>query len=90
MTVQIEIPAFLGHLTRGVKAVGVKGETVGECLNSFVNQFPGTRELLFDKDDELLKYIDIYINGASVYPEELSKAVHSGDTISMLYLIVGG
>jgi molybdopterin converting factor small subunit len=90
MTAQIEVPAFLGHLTRGVKLVRVKGETVGECLNSFVKEFPGTKELLFDRDDELLKYIDIYINGVSSFPQELGKAVHEGDTLSMLYLVVGG
>jgi molybdopterin converting factor small subunit len=90
MTAQIEVPAFLEHLTCGVKVVNVKGKAVGECLNSFVNQFPGTKELLFDRDDKLLRYIDVYINGASIFPEELSKPVHEGDTISMLYLVVGG
>ena len=90
MSVRIEIPAFLEDLTCGIKVVSVEGKTVGECLNSLVDRFAGTKELLFDKDDRLLGYIDVYINGASVFPEELSKPVHEGDTISMLYLVVGG
>ena len=88
--ITFKIPLFLTQLTNDVKAVNVSGNTVGECLDDFVKQFPHTQKLLFDKDGKLFGYIDIFVNGVSTFPEELAKPVNDGDTILMLYLINGG
>jgi len=88
--ITFEIPPFLHHLTNGIKVAKVSGNTVGECLDSFVKQFPHTQRLLFDKGGKLFGYIDIFVNGVSTFPEELAKPVNDGDTILMLYLINGG
>jgi hypothetical protein len=84
------VPPFLEHLTDGVTVANVKGNTVGECLEYFGNQFPRARKLLFGKGRALLGHIDIHVNGISTFPLELASPVKDGDTISMLYLIVGG
>ena len=90
MGVRIEVPPFMLHLTNGLRVTEVNGTTVGECLHDLVKQFPGAEKLLFDKDGRLIGHIDLYLNGASTFPEELARPVSDGDTISMLYLIVGG
>jgi molybdopterin converting factor small subunit len=90
MGVRIEVPPFLLHLTKGLKVAEVNGNTVGECLHELVKQFPGTEKLLFDRDGKLIGHIDLFLNGVSTFPEELAKPVSDGDTISMLYLIIGG
>jgi molybdopterin converting factor small subunit len=90
MSVQINIPLFLQHLTNGVTVAKVNGSTVGDCLNHFIEQFPSTKEVLFDKDGKMLAHLDVYVNGRSSYPEELMKQVNHGDEISFLYLITGG
>jgi len=90
MSVQINIPIFLQHLTNGLTVAKVKGSTVGDCLDHFVEQFPGVKELLFRKNGKLLPHLDVYLNGKSTFPEELSKEVNDGDEISFLYLITGG
>jgi molybdopterin synthase sulfur carrier subunit len=90
MSVQINIPIFLQHLTGGLTIAKVKGNTVGDCLDHFIEQFPGAKELLFRKNDRLLPHLDVYLNGKSTFPEELSKEVNDGDEISFLYLITGG
>ena len=84
------VPPFLQHLTNGVKVAKVSGNTVGECLDDFVKQFPSTQKLLFDMNRKLFGHIDIFVNGVSTFPEELVKPVNSDDTISMLYLVDGG
>ena len=88
--IAFEVPPFLQDLTNGVKVTKVSGNTVGECLDDFVKQFPSTKKLLFDKDGKLFGHIDIFVNGVSTFPEELVKPVNDGDTISMLYLVDGG
>jgi molybdopterin converting factor small subunit len=90
MTVQIDIPPFLRGIAGDAKMTNVSGGTVGECLENFITQFPGSKEFLFDKNGKLLKYLDVYVNGKSAYPEELTKKVNNGDKISLLYLIIGG
>ena len=90
MGVRMEVPPFLLHLTNGLRVAEVNGTTVGECLKDLVKQFSGAGKLLFDKDGKLLGHIDLFLNGASTFPEELTKPVRDGDTISMLYLIIGG
>jgi len=86
----LEVPQFLQHLTNGAQSFNVKGATVGECLENFVEQFPLARKLLFNKDSRLFGHIDIYVNGVSTFPEESVRPVSDGDIITMLYLVNGG
>ncbi len=90
MTVQINIPQFMYHLTENVKAVEVEGETVGECLDELVKQFPQLRESLFAEEGKLLNLLNVYVNGESAYPEELAKLVNAGDKLDIMYTLVGG
>lgn len=90
MSVQIIISQFLQRFTNDVKAVNVDGKTIGECLNDLVIHFPQLEASLFDKEGGLLKLLNIYINGESAYPEELTKPVNDGDKLDIMYTIVGG
>ena len=89
MRCSVNIPLFLEHLAN-VTSAEVFGNSVGECLDYFVKQFPPAKKLLFDESGRLLGHIDIYVNGVSTFPLELARPVKDGDAISMLYLIVGG
>jgi len=90
VSVAINIPQFLQHLAGDVKVADVNGRTVGECLNDLAKQFPQLEARLFGKDGKLLKYLDVYINGESAYPEELAKLVNDGDKLHIVNIIVGG
>jgi len=43
--------------------------------------------LLFDERAGCTGYIEISVNGISAFPEELTRPVQEGDTISMMYLM---
>lgn len=90
MTVKVKVPYFLRYLTNGVAAVDVEGGTVGECVSALVQQFPQLEDKLFNKDGGLLRYIDVFINDESAYPEELAKPVRDGDELSIMNIIAGG
>lgn len=90
MSVKINIPPFLQHLANDVKVAEAKGSTVGECLNDLVNQFPHMEELLFDENGNLVRHVDVYVNGESAYPEDLAKPVNDRDELYILLVIVGG
>ena len=89
MNVKINIPPFLSHLVN-VDVAAVNGHTVGECLKDLVGQFPQLGTQLFTRNGRLFKYLEVYINGKSAYPNELARPVNDGDELNIVNIICGG
>ena len=90
MGIRIHIPYFLQYLVNNVKVIDVNGSTVGECLNDLVGQVPSLKERIFDGDGRIRNIVDIYVNGESAYPDELTKPVNDGDEMHILLVPAGG
>jgi molybdopterin converting factor small subunit len=87
---RIHIHPILQHLAHGQEIVVVEGENVGKCLADLVKQCPKIHENIFDPRGKLLKHIEIFINGKTASPEELTARVADGDELSILMLLPGG
>ena len=90
MSIKVEISPIFAQHTDNRLEFRLKGSTVGECLDQLIKQFPGMKSALFDQSGRLYRYIDIYINGESAYPDELAKPVKNGDKLNVLILVAGG
>ena len=90
MTVRINILPYLRHFTNSQEIVEVSGNTVEQCLGDLIRQFPSIETMLFDGNGKLLDYVDIYVNGESAYPEELTRSVKDGDELHIVLIIGGG
>ena len=90
MPVKVHLHATHRQFTHGLDVVAVEGDTVGECLNHLVRQFPGMEKALFVKKDKLLNSVEVYLNHASAYPDELLKPVKDGDEIHLVVMLAGG
>jgi molybdopterin converting factor small subunit len=90
MSVKIHIHTTHRQITNGLEVVEVEGKTVGECLNQLIRQFPGMEKALFAKKDKLLNNVEVYLNNASAYPNELLKPVKDKDEIHLLVMLTGG
>ena len=90
MSVTINLGPGLQRLTGGKAEVRVEGDTVGQCLEEMIKQFPEIEPRLFDKKGKLRNYVDIYVNQESAYPEGLAKPVRDGDEIHITLIIAGG
>jgi molybdopterin converting factor small subunit len=90
MSIKVNINPGLYQYTNNQRIAEVNGNTVGQCLNHLVKQFPGIEKGLFDKNGKLLNYVDIYVNGESAYPEELAKPVKDGDELYIVITVAGG
>ena len=90
MSVEVRIHESFRHLAGAMETVNVQGKTVGECLKDLIEQHPGLKKWLFDKADQLQKYVEIYVNLDSAYPDELARSVKDGDAISITLTIAGG
>jgi molybdopterin converting factor small subunit len=90
MPIKVHIHTTHRPFTNGLEVVEVEGSTVGECLNHLIKQFPGMEKALFAKKDKLLNIVEIYVNHATAYPNELIKSVKDGDEIHLVIMLAGG
>lgn len=90
VSVRINLHETHRQYTDGQEIVEVNGNDVGECLKKLVKQYPKLENEIFDKKGKLLSVLEIYINGASAYPNELAREVKDGDEIHLLAMLAGG
>ena len=90
MPVKVHIHITHRQFTNGLDVVATEGTTVGECLNHLIRQYPGMEKALFAKKDKLLNVVEVFVNGATAYPNELTKPVKDGDEINLLVMLAGG
>jgi molybdopterin converting factor small subunit len=90
MGVQVHIHKTHRVSTDGKDVVLAEGNCVGECLEHLVKQYPGMKDVLFDKKGKLRNIIEIYLNHESAYPDELQKTVRDGDEIHLTFMLAGG
>ena len=90
MSINVHIHKTHRQFTNGLDVVEVEGNTVGNCLNQLVGQFPGIEKEIFDKKGNLRNIIEIYLNLESAYPDELAKPVKDGDDIHLTLILAGG
>ena len=80
----------LRQFTGNQEVVQTNGETLGECLNHLVKQFPAIEKGLFDKHGQLLNYVYFFVNGKGSHPTDLTKPVKDGDELTISLLLPGG
>ncbi len=61
------------------------GRTQRSCKAYF-----GGREKLFQKPGKLKGHVEIYVNGETIYPKELTTPLKNGDSMSVLVFLSGG
>ena len=91
MSIKINIHKTHRQFTDGSDVVEVdNAQTVGDCLGHLVKQFPQMEKALFDKNDKLFNFVELYLNMESAYPDELAKPVKDGDEIHITIMLAGG
>ena len=87
----VRIPPVLRAQAGNQKKVEVTGATVGEALESLLEQFPGLREQIFTEDGTLNRFVNVYVNGRDVrYEQELATPVGENDEVILLPAMAGG
>ena len=90
MSIKVNIHTTHRRYTDGQSVVEVEGNTVGECLGALIERYPGMKEALFDKQGKLLNIMEIYVNGKSAYPKEMTRKINDGDEIHLVFFLAGG
>lgn len=90
MSVTIHLHKTHRRFAAGQERVDIEGQTVGECLRNLVDRYPELKPRLFDGRGRLRETIEIYLNAASAYPDELVRPTTDGDRIHITLMLAGG
>lgn len=90
MSVTVNIHKTHRRYTDGKEIITVEGNTIGECLDDLIRQFPDMKKTLFDQEGRLSNLLEIYLNLESAYPDELLKPTKEGDEIHITVMLAGG
>ena len=87
----VRIPPVLRPSVGGEREVSADGGTVGEVLSALAEAHPATRDQLFGADDELNRYVNVYLNDEDVRVlDGLGTGVSAGDVLVILPAMAGG
>ena len=64
------------------------GTTLAELLEDLESQYPGLRFRVIDEQDRIRTHVRFFINGEQVF--DLSRALHSTDTLQIVQALSGG
>lgn len=91
MMATVFIPTPLRQFVDGQDAVHADGATVDEVLLSLVEQHTALKNQLFDDQDRLRRFVNIYLNDEDIrYLQKGDTAVQEADEVSIVPAIAGG
>ena len=88
---QIKIPTPLRSLTNDEDTVAVNAPNLKELIAQMENSYPGIAERLLDENNELRRFVNIFINGEDVrFLDGLDSPVRDDDEVSIVPAVAGG
>ena len=87
----IRIPVPLRGIVEGKETIEIPGSTVGECLDLFCKAYPGIKERLFDENNNVRRFINIFVNDEDIrFLQDKETPITSTDAISIVPAMAGG
>jgi molybdopterin converting factor small subunit len=90
-TVTVRIPTPLRSATDGNATVEIEGATVDAVLRTLVDQYPDLRDNLYNEDDALRQFVNIYVGDDDIrFADGVDTVLESDDEVSIVPSIAGG
>jgi len=87
----LRIPTPLRTYTSGQSEVNLSGNTVGEIMNDLVIQYPSLRPHLFNGENQLRPFVNLFINEENIREMDgLATLLQEGDRVMLIPSIAGG
>ena len=91
MPVTIKLPTVLRPHAGGERQVEAAGGTVGEVIGDLVGRFPALEDQLFESEQSLRRFVNVYLNDDDIrYVGGLEAGVSDGDRLTILPAVAGG
>lgn len=67
------------------------GLTIGELLNTLIEQFPDFQTELFDQEQRLLRHVHVFVNGKNIiHSQGLDTILKETDEVALIPPVGGG
>jgi len=91
MSVLVSIPSALRQFTDGKSTIEVSANTAGQALASLADAYPELRRHLFDDQNQLRSFVNVYLNDEDIRHRSGSTTpLNSGDSLMIVPSIAGG
>lgn len=91
MAVTVRIPTPLRRITGGAARVDATGGTVREALNSLVASYPELGERVYDEDERLRRFINLFVGEEDIrFLNGLDTPLSDGAELSIVPAVAGG
>ena len=88
----IRLAGKFRKLVNGLEEINFSDvNSIFECINRLEDLYPGVKAAICDESGEVLKIIDIFVNGDNIRSlEGLSSRLKDGDEIDIISAFAGG
>ena len=91
MSVSVRIPTPLRKMTNEQDVVRSTGDSLAALIEALEGEYPGLKDRLMDESGELLRFVNVYVNGEDVrFLSGLATPLKSGDEVSIIPAVAGG
>lgn len=91
MGIKVLIPTPLQKLTGEKAEVECDGDDVRELIENLEKSYPGIKNRLFDKNGNLRRFINFFVNGQDIrFLQDEKTKLKDGDEVSIIPAIAGG
>lgn len=87
---EVEVPPRYRGPTGGRPRISVDAGTVRGCIDAVEADYPGFRELVFEADGSLRRYVRLFLNGDALAADEVDARVGADDRVQILAARAGG
>ncbi len=85
------VQVILHPFVNGVETeLDLNVKDTGEAFREIMKLYPAAEKEVVPKTGQLKGYVEIYVNGKTAYPNELSTPLKDGDSMSVLVFLAGG
>ena len=89
--VTIVIPTSLRRFADGSSSVEVEAETVVDALRHVTEQYPDLRNHLFDDEDQIQSFVNVFVNDENIRDREnQATSLSEGDELLLVPAMAGG
>jgi len=74
----------------GTSELEIEATTLNEVVQSLINLQSGVKDLLFDSNGALRRYMLFYVNQTVVDPPDLARKLNDGDLVLLVPPAAGG
>ena len=90
MGTRVFLHPYFNDIVKGIQTVEASGETIMEIIEDIDRKYPGFKAEIIDEVGKFYGFLEIFLNGEALFPDDTGKRVKEGDEIAIFIMAGGG